>query len=732
MKFSQLSRRLLRRIYARELVNSAYTALLDRPVDAQASRRYADLICTDAGGETSFLKVLLESDEFRQHAYGKAAPQLVESMYRALLGREPETAAVAQYTERLTGSHAFEQVLSGIAQSDEHRSRIYEQNIAHTVASVCWGVTGKSLDGFSDPDRASVMSAAEHGLDNLVAHVVALARARDVSFESSRVEIVESIYTGLLAKSPTPEEMQSALASLRTPADVRQLAAHCGDVRLRQVAKPAEIPNTKLDGDIRLVRTDKLADAQVVQMVDGFFDTESSFAWSKRTSSLLVTGRVTLYLSCNYLFPGEVREVAIESEGTTHVVKLADAYAAHVITVGGDEPVFVRFRANGAVSPKERGISNDSRPLAFQLWLRTPPLPKVIENCKLSGSGTGRKIYCVFSSKKEEDSLRPIQLELVRQEFDCESITTSQLGKRFHGRLVDDGVFLIASAETYATIRNAGLNGRFIYAEHGASPLKGYTYSGHYTHYDLALLPGLLWTERLRSLYPQAKTSYEAIGYPKLTVPRLSASERANACARLGVDPERPVVLFAPTWSGGDRESGLFNIRHLNPDGNMFAIPHDGDVRFANELANDGSRIHVLNAGESISYYYAVADILVSDVSSTAVEFASLGKPVVCLAMTRIPNFETRYHESPRRIRIPHTGQYWDFCSVVEPDLLQTTVDAVAAKVQPGEASTPSDALNALLCCHGDQATQRAVGAIRAFLRSDERCVTSTSSSAPG
>jgi hypothetical protein len=69
------------------------------------------------------------------------------------------------------------------------------------------------------------------------------------------------------------------------------------------VAKPAEIPNTKLDGDIRLVRTDKLADAQVVQMVDGFFDTESSFAWSKRTSSLLVTGRVTLYLSCNYTVP---------------------------------------------------------------------------------------------------------------------------------------------------------------------------------------------------------------------------------------------------------------------------------------------------------------------------------------------------------------------------------------------------------------------------------------------
>jgi hypothetical protein len=92
-------------------------------------------------------------------------------------------------------------------------------------------------------------------------------------------------------------------------------------------------------------------------------------------------------------------------------------------------------------------------------------------------------------------------------------------------------------------------------------------------------------------------------------------------------------------------------------------------------------------------------------------------------AMTRIPNFETRYHESPRRIRIPHTGQYWDFCSVVEPDLLQTTVDAVAAKVQPGEASTPSDALKR--CCVATEIRrhERAVGAIRAFLlRSDERC----------
>ncbi len=857
MKFRQVLRHLGRRMHARELVRNAYVGLLDRPADAPALTRYAALIRTDADGEARFLNVLRESDEFRQRVYANAAPELVESMYRVLLGREPEAAALENYAQlvtshkrfeyvlseialsdehrtrildlgiehvvaaiysgltgnspealseadrvsftspgagggldklvasiaalpqardasfaaysdefrqrifadaanlligsiyrallgrepdaaaldsyaqRVTDLGPFEQVLCEIAQSDEHRTRIFDQNIEHTVASVYRGVTGHSLDALSDVDRPAVMSAAAHGLGELVACITTLAHASAPSFDSSRAEIVESVYAGLLGRVPTPDERHTALTSLRTPSDVRQLVAHCGDIRVRQTIKPADVPNTMLDNGIRLVRPDKLPDAQTVQLVDGFFDNEAGFAWSKRTSALVVTGRVTLYLSCNYLFPGEVREVTIESEGSTHVVKLTDAYAAHQIVVGGDEPVFVRFRANAAISPKERGVSTDSRPLAFQLWFGTPPLPKVVENCDLASAGTGRKIYCVFDSKKEEDSLRPILLELARQGFDCESVATSQLARRFRGRTVNNGVFLIASAQAYASVRNAGLDGRFMYAEHGASPLKGYTYSGHYTHYDLALLPGRLWTERLKALYPHAKTRYEVIGYPKLSVRKLSTNERAKLCERLGIDPYRPIVLFAPTWSGGDRECGLFNIRHLAPQGNMFAIPHDGDVKYANELAVQGSRIHVLQAGDSISDYYALADILVSDVSSTAVEFAALGKPVVCLAMARIPDFETRYHESARRIRIPHTEQYWDFCSVVEPELLQATVDALAAQVRPGEAGAPPEGVNALLSCHGEQAIQRAVSAIHGFLQDDGAFATPASRSTP-
>jgi hypothetical protein len=833
-------------MHARELVRNAYVGLLDRPADAPALTRYAALIRTDADGEARFLNVLRESDEFRQRVYANAAPELVESMYRVLLGREPEAAALDNYAQLVTGHErfeyvlseialsdehrtrvldlgieqvvaaiysgltgnspetlseaervsftsagaagrldrlvagiaalpqardasfaayseefqqrvvadaahlliesiyrallgrepdaaaldsyaqrvtdlgSFEQVLCEIAQSDEHRSRIFDQNIEHTVASVYRGVTGHSLDALSDADRPAIMSAAARGLGELVACITTLAQASTPSFDASRAEIVESVYAGLLGRAPTPDERHTALTSLRTPSDVRQLVAHCGDIRERQTVTPADVPNTMLDNGIRLVRPDKLPDAQTVQLVDGFFENEEGFAWSKRISALVVTGRVTLYLSCNYLFPGEVREVAIESEGSTHVVKLTDAYAAHQITIDGDAPVFVRLRANSAISPKERGVSSDSRPLAFQLWFQTPPLPNFVENCISVDSGAGRKIYCVFDSKKEEDSLRPIQLELMRQGFDCEAVATSQLSRRFRGRFAGDGIFLIASTEAYASARNAGLDGRFIYAEHGASPLKQYTYSSHYTHYDLALLPGRLWTERLKTRYPYAKTRYEAIGYPKLSVRKLSADERAKMCERLGVDPYRPVALFAPTWSGGDRECGLFNIRHLDPRGNMFAVPHDGDVRYASELAARGWRVHVLQTGESISDYYAVADILISDVSSTAVEFAALGKPVVCLAMARIPDFDTQYHESARRIRIPHTDHYWDFCSVVEPELLQATVDQLADKVHVGAVPAPTEALNALLRCHGNEAAQHAVRAIRAFLLGED------------
>lgn len=709
-----------RRMHAPALVSSAYMGLLDRPADEGALERYTELVRSDQDGVTVFLRALRDSDEFRRLALATTAPHIVQEIFRALLGRDAEAAAVDAYAGRVADLGTLRQVLSEIGESKEHRTRLLDSSVEWLFAMIFRGLTGHAPEALPGEDRAALTAVAKGGrIDQLVARIATLAPVQEASFASFKVDIVRGIHAGATRKAPSPEELQNAMSALATPADIGALADRCAQARVRQETRPPDVPTTMLDNGIRVVRCDKLADAQSVQLIDGFFDNEAGFVWSKRTSSLVLTGRVTLYVSCNYLFPGEQREVNVESEGATTTITLTDAYAAHEITAGGDSPVFIRFRADGAMSPKDRGVSNDGRALSFQLWLKAPPLPIVHQPLRLSCLKPARKIYCVSDSKKEEDSLKAILPGLMRRGLECESVATSQLGRRFRGRGVDKRVFLIASAQAYASIRNAGLDGTFIYAEHGASPLKGYTYSGHYTRYDLALLPGRLWTERLKVLYPQAATQYEAVGYPKHAVPALSPERREETCARLGLDGKQPIILFAPTWSGGDRACGLFNIRHLNPTGNMFAVPHDGDVKFADELATHGAHIHVLQAGESISDYYALADILVSDVSSTAVEFAALGKPVVCLSMARIPDFEARFHEGPMRIRIPHTGQYWDFCSVVDSASLQAKVDEVAVRVRQGESFAPSDALKELLLCHGDEAAERAADAIQSFLRRD-------------
>ena len=162
--------------------------------------------------------------------------------------------------------------------------------------------------------------------------------------------------------------------------------------------------------------------------------------------------------------------------------------------------------------------------------------------------------------------------------------------------------------------------------------------------YDLLCLPGRYHGERFRArglVRPDA-TRCLITGFPK--VDRLSELDvdRPSFLHRLGLDPNLPTVLYAPT--GGKHNSlemfggELISALTSTDDWNLLIKPHDHPkqpVDFALLEAATSTHVRVLRDYD-ITDYLCVADVLVTDASSVAVEFTLLDRPIVFIDAPRL------------------------------------------------------------------------------------------------
>ena len=133
------------------------------------------------------------------------------------------------------------------------------------------------------------------------------------------------------------------------------------------------------------------------------------------------------------------------------------------------------------------------------------------------------------------------------------------------------------------------------------------------------------------------------IGYPKVDCLVDGSLDRAAIQRELAVDPSRPTVLYAPTWSPyssvarmGDRV-----VKALSAVGvNVIVKLHDRSLEpnrggssvdwRARLISNVGGRIHVAD-GANASPYMLAADLLITDHSSVGFEFMLLDRPILVL-----------------------------------------------------------------------------------------------------
>ena len=178
---------------------------------------------------------------------------------------------------------------------------------------------------------------------------------------------------------------------------------------------------------------------------------------------------------------------------------------------------------------------------------------------------------------------------------------------------------------------------------HGTSD-KIYDYRRSVLEYDLFLIAGADAYERYRRRGLLKRGTGVLVGYPKLDRVFRGEMKRADELARLGLDPGRKTVLYAPTWVDKAFNSSWKRFRNPLTDKpsreiNLLIKLHPNIKRYrANEVEDLGKSIRaaegtiLFDEAADIVPFMAASDLLVGDVSAVMREYLAFGNPMVFLS----------------------------------------------------------------------------------------------------
>ncbi len=194
---------------------------------------------------------------------------------------------------------------------------------------------------------------------------------------------------------------------------------------------------------------------------------------------------------------------------------------------------------------------------------------------------------------------------------------------------------------------------------------------GDVAKWDVLLSPNRVSTPRLRNAFRFAGTIAET-GYPRndALCDGQGGAIRDRVRRELGLRPDSTVVLYTPTWRDDEcfAEGSPEIALALDLEGYTRATGgrHDLLVRSHNMVTGRTARVSIPGVTD-VSYFpdvrdlYLVADVLVTDYSSTMFDFANTGRPMVFYAYDL-----ERFQSSVR-------GFYFDFLPEAPGPVVRTT-----------------------------------------------------------
>ncbi|MGA2228114.1 MAG: DUF4214 domain-containing protein, partial [Syntrophobacteraceae bacterium] len=183
-----------------ELVDAAFRGLLGREPDTEASASYAEVL-TDKKDISVVLADIAHSDEFWEKMLASRSTEIVDSSFRTLLGRAPDTEASTAYAAMLAGQKEISAVLEDIIGSDEFWKKMQARRSIELVSEIYKGLLGR------EPDQEAVRActpilSGHRGLSAVLADIIGSDEFTDKTVAGRSHQFVEEIYRCLLGRSP--------------------------------------------------------------------------------------------------------------------------------------------------------------------------------------------------------------------------------------------------------------------------------------------------------------------------------------------------------------------------------------------------------------------------------------------------------------------------------------------------------------------------------------------------
>lgn len=169
---------------------------------------------------------------------------------------------------------------------------------------------------------------------------------------------------------------------------------------------------------------------------------------------------------------------------------------------------------------------------------------------------------------------------------------------------------------------------------HGIGPKPSY-YRKSSTPMTVRFMEGAARLEKIRQLYPN--DHFVQVGFSKLD-PILTDQEPGLDFEQLGLDPNKPTILYAPTFNPSslecfpDQWPDDFGAYNILIKAHAFTYTREQYAAQRKKLKKWAACSNTYVADEndvSLLPFMQNADVLLSEASSTLFEFAALNKPVI-------------------------------------------------------------------------------------------------------
>ena len=237
----------------------------------------------------------------------------------------------------------------------------------------------------------------------------------------------------------------------------------------------------------------------------------------------------------------------------------------------------------------------------------------------------------------EEPEISPITKKALDEEgFTYAMVNDGQEAKAFYANKQPSWiVFGNAPDDAFTQLQEQGI--KLAYMQHGIGPKACYYVTSQFP-FDVRFVEGDTRKQRLEEMFPDRR--FEDVGYAKLD-PLFSEDKALQSeltLQSIGLDPTKPTLLYAPTFFPSSIECFSKDWPAEMSEYNFIIKPHF----FSFTKAKYAKQRALLNAWSTYDNVYIgpvdcysllpfmdLADLMLSEASSTVFEFAALDKPVV-------------------------------------------------------------------------------------------------------